>query len=354
MADDILSTDESHGGVTDEQIEQFFATNPNLPHPFATNDTTTAPPVGGVEGSEEPAPAPTEPSTEPEPAPQPGEGEPAVPDGDPAEPSVPPESPDAPEPLPEGFVEVGGQRYPISQLEAARDFQEHLQSDPQLVNIIRTYLTGQEALAAGTAGTPAVATPPAGVPQQPELELDLNDPSIATLARLIQQQNNHINELQQGLQSSVNAQLLRQQQETNALWETASTSFAKEHELDSDDIDTLSRVAARLGVLPQLMSGVDPITGAPSPPSAIKAFDRALEIAMLSVPEYRDREFRRSVQTQQEQAQHKKLLGAVGGSSGSVARTNPPPKPGTPEAKRAMLAEVGAMLNGEWNDPNSN
>jgi hypothetical protein len=138
------------------------------------------------------------------------------------------------------------------------------------------------------------------------------------------------------------------------MWETASTAFAKEHSLNADDIEGLSRVAARLGVLPQLMSGVDPVTGAPSPPDPIKAFDRALEIAMLSVPEYRDREFRRSVETQQQQAQHKKLLGAVGGSSGSVARTNPPPKPGTPEAKRAMLAEVGAMMNGEWNDPHSN
>jgi hypothetical protein len=86
----------------------------------------------------------------------------------------------------------------------------------------------------------------------------------------------------------------------------------------------------------------------------MKAMERSLEIAMMMVPEYRDREFKRSVTTQQEQAKKRKLLGAVGGSSGSVARTTPPPQPGTPEAKRAMLQEVGSMLNGEWSDPTAN
>jgi hypothetical protein len=134
----------------------------------------------------------------------------------------------------------------------------------------------------------------------------------------------------------------------------AADSFAKAHTIDRQEVDKLSQIAARLGVLPQLMSGIDPITGAPTTPDPLKAFDRALEIAMLSVPEYRDREFRRSVQSQQDEAKKRKLLGAVGGTSGSVARVTTPPKAGSPEARKAMLAEVGSMLQGDWSDPTAN
>jgi hypothetical protein len=150
------------------------------------------------------------------------------------------------------------------------------------------------------------------------------------------------------------AQQTNERQELNGIWNRVSESFGKDHSLETHDVENLARIAARLGVAPQLMSGVDPVTGSPSSPDPMKAMERSLEIAMMMVPEYRDREFQRSVITQQNEAKKRKLLGAVGGTSGSVARTTAPPQPGTPAARRAMLQEVGQMIQGEWSDPTAN
>ena len=137
-------------------------------------------------------------------------------------------------------------------------------------------------------------------------------------------------------------------------YEVAASSFAKDNNLQREEVDYLSQVAARLGVLPQLMQGIDPVTGSPVRVDEIGAMQRALEIAMYQVPEYRDRAFRTSVENMRQENEKRKKLGAVGGSSGSVARTTAPPKPGSPEAKREMLQEVGAMLSGDWSDPTAN
>jgi hypothetical protein len=89
------------------------------------------------------------------------------------------------------------------------------------------------------------------------------------------------------------------------------------------DVQRLSQVAARLGVLPQLMQGIDPITGAPARPDVLSAVERSLEIAYMMVPEYRQRELSKTATQQRDDNQKKKALAAIAGSSGSVARTTP-------------------------------
>jgi hypothetical protein len=301
-----------------------------------------------VEGSDTSDP-PTAPEVEPEAEPStepaaPEEGEPAEPEAEPAEPTEPPASPE------DDFLEFDGERYARSQVEAAARFQRQLADDTGLQQLIQLYLAGGAVEGAPTASPVGEGSAPAGPPE----EIDLEDPSIAALYKLVKDQSDTINELRYGLNTTNAVQIQRQRQEIQSLYESASTSFAKTHNLEQEDIDSLSRIAARLGVLPQLMSGIDPITGAPASPDPLKAFDRALEIAMMSVPEYRDREFRRSVTVQQDEVKKRKLLGAVGGTSGSVARVTTPPKAGSPEARKEMLAEVGKMLNGEWSDPTAN
>jgi len=339
-----LSSDPTHGGVTDDMMEEFFAGHPDLRmlHPVNPTFDSGVTSADGVEVEGEPSTPPAEPQPEPEPQ-TPPEGEPQGPEGEPAEPEGPAEPT-------EDFYDLDGARIPRSQVDAAARFQQHLENDYELQNLIRNYL-------AGTAAQPAPAASPvddgsssAGPPQ----ELDLDDPQIAALYQLVNQQQDQLAQFRTALQQTAQIQQNQQRNEVNGLWIRASESFGKDHGLDANEVDNLGRVAARLGVIPQLMSGVDPINGTPVQPDPLKAFDRALEIAMMMVPEYRDREFRRSVEEQQEQAKKKKLLGAVGGSSGSVARTTPPPRPGSPESKRAMLAEVGAMINGEWSDPTAN
>jgi hypothetical protein len=342
-----LSDESAHGGVTDEMMEQFFADHPDLRplQPFGMGPTGV-PPVGGVEGDDASEPSP--PPSTPEPAP-PGEGEPAT-TPEPAAPEPSPESPVGPTET--DFVEIDGNRYARSQISAAAQFQQHLQSDPRLQQLITDYLTGAQQPQPQPA--PQAPQAPAQQPYDPYADIDLDDPSIRALANIVRQQNDQIQQLSSVTRTTFDQSIAQQQQQIDAQYKTAATSFAKDHELDDGEVEEISRVAARLGVLPQLMQGMDPITGTPRPPDAIGAFSRALEIAMYQIPEYRDREFRRSVTNMQQEQQKRKLLGAVGGSSGSVARTTTPPKPGSPEAKRAMLAEVGAMLNGEWSDPTAN
>ena len=322
-----LASSAEHGGVTDEQLEQFFVDHPDLR------------PVASTAPSPEPTPEPE--PTEPQPEEAPSEGEPeAAPDTATPEPPPEPESTD--------FIELDGQRYARSQLNAAAQFQQHLASDPQLQDLITNYLTGTQQTYPSQPAEPV--QPQTVVPP----ELDLEDPTIRAIYTLIQQQNDQINQLSAGLRTTYDTTIASQKQQIDAQWETAAESFAKDHDLERKDVDQLGQVAARLGVLPQLMRPIDPTTGAPRNPDPVHAFQQALEIAMFQLPEYREREYRRSVQTQQKEAQKRKLLGAVGGSSGSVARTTTPPKPGSAEAKKAMLAEVSSMLTGEWSDPTAN
>jgi hypothetical protein len=336
---DFLTTNPEHGGVTDEMMERFFADHPDMAPLPSVNPSAQSTPETELEQPPSSPQAPQE--GEPEATPEPAAPEP---------PSEPPsEPPDAGD-----FLELDGTRYPRSQIQAAADFQRHLTSDPQLQRLITDYLTATPAPPQQVAPQVAPASPSSEVPP----ELDMEDPSMRALYTLIQRNNEQINnqiaQLSQGVNTTYEQSMAAQRQQIDAQYHTASASFAKDHSLGDDEVEQLSQVAARLGVLPSLMQGIDPITGSPTSPDPIRAFSRALEIAMYQVPEYRDREFRRSVETMQQEAQKKKLLGAVGGSSGSVARTTAPPQPGSPESKRAMLAEVGAMLNGEWSDPTAN
>lgn len=327
---DLASTPE-HGGVTDEQMEAFFASHPNLaPLPsIAPEPEPEGQVVAPQEGEPEATPEPAAPEPPPESQPEP----PAQPE--PEEPS-------------DDFLDLEGTRYPRSQVAAAAQFQQHLVSDPQLQRLITDYLTGSTLI---QQEQQQQLQPQ---PQAPPEDLDMEDPQMRAIFTLIQQQNDQINQLSQGLRVTHEQSVSAQRQQVDAQWKTASTAFAKDHNLEDDEVDRLGQVAARLGVLPQLMQGIDPITGAPSSPDPIRAFQRSLEIAMFQIPEYRDREFKRSVQSMQQESQKRKLLGAVGGTSGSVARTTTPPKPGSNEARKAMLAEVGAMLTGEWSDPTAN
>jgi hypothetical protein len=343
-----MSDTNEHGGVTDEDLQRFFDANPNLKPLSPVNQGDPA----GDEDSDPLAAPPSSPAPSPEtPEPDipPPEGEPEAAPDTTVEPEQPPTSLDDSN----DFIQLGDERYPRSQIEAAASFQQRLIADPQLQQLITGYLTGQTPQLTQPTQTPTTPSQP-DISAQPPTDLDLDDPSIRALYQLVTSQSEQLQRLNQGLQTNIEVQAAQQRSQIDALWNQASTSFASDHSLQPDDVERLSQVAARLGVLPQLMQGVDPITGAPSTPDPINAFTRSLEIAMWMVPEYRTRETRRTVSTMQEESQKRKLLGAVGGSSGSVARTQPPPAPGTPEAKRAMLAEVGAMLTGDWNDPNAN
>jgi len=334
-----------HGGVTDLDLEQFFAEHPDFQTlaPIGPRDSDPAgEPDGGTEGSEPSSPEPSAPPVEPAPEEETPAEEP------PAEPAEP-ESP-APEETPSDFLELEGVRYPQSQIAAAARFQQQLATDPNLQQLITNYLAGAPAQVEHPASPVGDGSAPTGPPP----DLDLDDPSVAALYRLYQTQTEQLNQLQYGINLTANQQIESQRQQVASVYSLAAAKFGEDHGLDAKDVETLSRVGARMNLMESLSQGMDPITGTPGPKDLSLAFNRALEIAMYSVPEYRDREFRRSVSSQREEAQKRKLLGAVGGSSGSTPRTQQAPAPGTPAARREMVKEVAAMLNGDWSDSTAN
>lgn len=364
---DPLSTDVDHSGVTDEQIDAFFRANPGIrplnplisgqqatTAPFVSG-STGIPPAGGVEADG---------------------GGPAIP-GQPGAPAVPPPvtpppapsaPPAAPSPIPSPVaVPPALDPATISQLQA---LQAELTRDPELRQKVADHFVGRAApqvsqppVAPAPQSAPAIQPPvqyvQPGVPpvqiqtSTPPPNLDLDDPSIAALWNIVQSQQQQLAATQQTVQSAAATSQAQVAQQMNSYYETASTGFATKYSLESSDIEHLSGVAARMGVLPQLMSGVDPLTGVPVRPDPIIAIDRALEIAYFTDPTYRQREWERQGKARKEDAQRQQRLAAVSGSSASVPRTTPAPVDAAGR-QQSMLAEVGQMLNGSWNDPAAN
>jgi hypothetical protein len=249
-------------------------------------------------------------------------------------------------------LEIDGTPIPRSQLEAAARFNRHLSNDAGLQQVIRNYLTGEGAVAPEGRSVPSGAPPAPVAPVMPE-GLDLEDPSIRALYSVIQQQNERFDQLSRGLQVTSTQQAHSQQQQYQAQYNEAAESFAKDHDLSPDEVQQLGNIGARMNNIGAFMQEFDPITGVPRKPNMIQAYKQALEQVYYMVPEYRDREFRKSVETMQERSKKQKLLGAVGGSSGSVSRTQTPAPPGSRESKNDMIREVASMMSGEWSEPSA-
>lgn len=393
-----LATDPEHGGVTDDQINQFFQNNPgirSLP-PLVSNQqangtqfrsgSTGQPPVGGVEGPEgQPPPGAT---FGQQPAPAAPEGFQAPPPAAPA-PGAPPAAPATPtqqQPAPTTID-------PQVELDQLRALQAQIKADPQLRAKIADHFVGRAAPEAPQ--PPNVPAPPLAYPQQdpqpfqfqppqnppqwapptgpaitqpraepivpqppqffsqPPANLDMEDPSIAALWGIVQTQQQQLQATAGQVQQNAAAANDRMRQDFEAAYVSARDGFKGRYELNDQDIAHLDGVATRLGVLPQLLSGVDPLTGIPIRTDPLSAMDRAFEIAYFVDPTYRQREWERQAIQRRTDAQRQQRLQAVAGSPASVPRTTPAPT--TQQGRdQAMLAEVGQMLNGSWTDPAAN
>lgn len=180
-----------------------------------------------------------------------------------------------------------------------------------------------------------------------ESQLDMTDPTTAAIYRHMEAQQRYLDSMSQRLQVHDSYLTQQQQEASNAYMARAREQFQSSYSVTPEQVSYLERVAANLGVLPSLLSGVDPTTGQYSPPDPISALNRAMEIAYWTVPEYREVELQRQASQSYEDRQRKSKLGGLSGSSGSVPRN--PPQPTNPQERReAMMTEVGQMMQGSW------
>ena len=357
----VLQADPDHGGVTDDSLKAFIEARMAQGIP-ALHELATS---GG--GTVEPRVAQTPAAAVVDPEPENDEDEDEEPEAG-SDPGTPP--PDTGEPVepvtsgspapaatgqeaPPDLIEIGGRSYTREQLEAFGRFSESLDTDPNLQQLLTSYYTGRfDALL-----QPAPTAAPAPVAAAPDLSqalpaggLDLDDPNIATLVGYLQAQQAQIAQLQQATQTVAQQSVARSTQEAAALMNRAAASFAQEHSLGEEDMRRLRSSAARLQVLEPLMTGIDPITGAPVRPDLLAATERALEIAMYADPTSRQRMIDAALSAKREVSRKRQKLAGVGGSGSGVSRQPVAARPGTPESKKAMTDEVAAMLAGTWTD----
>lgn len=357
-----------HGGVTDEDMEAYFASR-GIPNPQFQPGTSGDAPVAGVEGSDGgTAPIPTPPAPDPSlqaPLTAPETGAPDAPVIPAPETGSEPQGtedspigsqPDPLDSLPEE-IEYGDRKIPRDRIKALLAFQDLLEGDEVLQQTLAAYLTtGQVPSSAGPVtqgggdGSSAAPVPSANPFEQPLVppeDLDLDDPVIKSLWSVVEQQHGQIAALAKNqLQTSQQFEQ-RQVMEYEGLVNRAVSSFQQQHQLDDNQIAEIRQVAARMNVLPQFLNGIDPITGLPVRPDPLAGIERSLEVAYYSLPQYRDREFETRQRQRVAENQKRQKLAALNGSSGSVPRTQAAPT--TPEGRRqAMAAEVAEMFSGTW------
>lgn len=348
-----MMSDIEHGGVTDEALEKWLQDNPITSGPYASDphpptDPEPEPnPQPAVEPSD-PTTPPTDPTSDPQPAPATEPG--AEPD-----PSTPAETTPAPsegesggegESVPSSPITDDPQTSPLTETELAQlaAIRDAIQSDDGLRQRIVEYYQG-----GSQGGVAAPSITPSPTPSAPILDpstLDLTDPSVAALYGALVEQQQHLEHLRTQQTQLANQSYEAIRTQTNALYQRAAETFQSAHSLSDDDLNKVATIAARLNVLPSLMSGVDPITGLPSAPDPLSAMSRALDIAYNALPEMAAKAAAAAEQTQRRHNTRKQKLAAVAGSSGSVPRTTAPPR----DPKQAMIQEVAAMMTGDWSE----
>lgn len=348
------SDDPSHAGVTGDDVENYLRQTGSLraplspavsgqavpPTPEFANNGRAVPP-GGTSYMEPPqSPVSAEP-----PAPIMGdeaEGGEAVTDEGEQEVSGPTSAP----PPPPDYVELAGRRYDRAQAEAWAVFDQMVESDPQLRQLLSEYLQKR------TRPQTPIAAPSAPSQPLPDLPPEYQgDETIMGLHRALQAQQEAIDAVRRQAANAESIASHQVQRTYSDIAQGAISEFQKARQLDDDTMAAVSRVARQSGFAEKYMQGVDPITGARVNPDPYKAVYSALEAGYFMAPETREVEISRAIDQRAariaEDKIRKEKLGGVSGASGSVPRTQTVPQ-NPRDSKAALLQEVTQMMNGSW------
>lgn len=353
--------DPSHAGVTDEQIEQYLQSMGSLRAPLnPVVSGQNAPPTPEFANNGRKVPSSQQSYMEPpDPAAvQQGDGfaadEEEGEDDTSGAPPQPPPSPDLPE-----FVEIGGRKYDRRQAQAWADFDELIQTDPQLRSIIAQHLqtksTGHAMPVpdspARTSSTDPVS-PWKALPPLPDLPADWeDDESLRGLYKAVQAQRDAIDRISAQAAQAEHIATSNAQRTYTDIAKGAMSEFQRQHQLDDEVMQAVSRAAASTGFAEKYMQGVDPLTGTPVAPDPYKAVMSALNAGYMMAPETREIEIARIATARaarrQEDDQRKQKLAGISGASGSVPRTQAVPQ-NPSDARAALVQEVEQMMNGSW------
>lgn len=242
------------------------------------------------------------------------------------------------------------------QAKAYAEFEAFLQANPELAEAISGSVVGTHKFLPVETPSPVVGAPagsPVATPDPlaPPPELDMDDPVQKAVWDRMVETRTQLDTATAALARHEQVITTQRDDTTRALINRASASFQEEHKLTSEDMDEIQKVTARLNVMPALMNPIDPITGLPRQVDPLKAMEDAFDLARWQIPRLREAEIA-AVQAQTRSNNSRKAkLSSLGGSSGSVPRQQNTVPTNPAERHQAMLAEMGAMLQGNWINP---
>jgi len=370
-ADDALTRDPAHGGVTDEQIEAELRRMGALRAPLApliSGQTPPSTPEFASNGRHVPpgGQATVEPPQEPE---TPALDDDAISDdevpGIPEEGGDGEETPVSPPPPPtpaadttpttatRDQVTIAGRDYDRAQLEAWAQFDNLVSTDAAFRDLIQGYL--QRRSQGQPEPSPLAPVDQPTLPQLPSHYAE--DETIAGLYNVVRAQQELLDRTVRESRQALNTASSQAQRTYVDITRGAMSEFAAQRKLDEPTMNSIMKTVVQSGLANTYMRGVDPITGESTvdprsgSPDPYQAIMRAMDVAYYLVPETRQAEIDRGVQQRIDRAQkdatRKQKLAGVSGAAGSVPRTQT-----VPDAPRdrydAMVEEMRQMQAGSW------
>jgi hypothetical protein len=236
-------------------------------------------------------------------------------------------------------VNVLGRELLRDEAEALLEFLDWARANPEYLAAFDSYLAGEAELV--PRGQKPPAQPPAtsaSAPPAPELATSQPAPSANGKAAPLAAgtETDELTELRRQVAEMRQHFATQQMAAARAAVLEGQQRFAKQWGLTDQEIEDLSNVAARLGVVAQLAQQTGDMT---------TAVERALELAMWSEPAWRERALRAQEASEAAERERQRKASSLAGSAATISGSMNAPQ--TPEARReAMVAEIAEALRG--------
>lgn len=242
-----------------------------------------------------------------------------------------------PTPEPEK-VNVLGRELLRDEAEALLEFLDWARANPEYLAAFDSYLAGEAELVPRGQKPPAQPpATPASAPPAPELATSQPAPSAnGKAAPAPAAETDELTELRRQVAEMRQHFATQQMAAARAAVLEGQQRFAKQWGLTDQEIEDLSNVAARLGVVAQLAQQTGDMT---------TAVERALELAMWSEPTWRERALRAQEASEAAERERQRKASSLAGGAATISGSMNAPQ--TPEARReAMVAEIAEALRG--------
>lgn len=292
-------------------------------------------------------PSTTQPTTAPTTTPeeQPGTQQPSIEgQGSPAPGSQPSQgSPSQGAPAaPPATVEIGGQQYPVEDLQALIEFRNWAAANPQQLEVFDAIASGRMRAVPIDAEQPSPQGAPnagQGMTTGAPAPIGPSEEDLADLPDWARAQIQSIDDLKAQLGQVQQTVATRQAADASNAVQVGMQQFGQRYDLPAEEVDKLAMSLAQTGLMRQFtaLSGGD----------VARATQDALEVMYLRSPANRQRELDRQQKANLEAAKRQQQASRISGSSGSASREPEPVAPTQDNLKSGLVDALRQMMSGQ-------